>query len=468
MRIFFILFYLLFFPYAIVGGALDLKTVVDAALAFHPQLREASENCQLARANGLYYARQFVPLISLGIDASRSEVDIQTMGSETSWRANMGWQSPWGFRVDRTLYGVEGVSQRAFSQYRVSFPLTGKDGAFYDNQAQYFWGAREAAEATYRHVKSLVVLDAVSGYWDWVGAAEQKRLSLEILAERVDMSDRLLKFVENQIRPSSDLLLAEVEVRQATIAYLRAQKDERVALVRISGFTGMPLISEEWEVGTLFPTQLLDVSDQASVIKRQDYRALLSLQKAKLAQARSAVLGLAPTWMLTAGVGVDRIGGSLGSLGSKFSEGEWSYQVGLGVDLPIWDLPVSGESVELLRIDQQFKRQLETLKIAIENESVLYSQSVKEDWEIVQLSNEAENDYHQIYENELRKMSLGVSTFLDVLTQRRLYDDVIFQKLISQKTYAMTCVKWANSTGNLVLPDGGINWKTILGVHDGN
>ncbi len=433
---------------------LDLYRVVEAALASHPQLREASENCRLAQARWAYSRGQFVPALGLGARLQRTEFESLTMGSQTSWTSQLAWQTQWGVSVAPKLSFANGDSAVSSAMFYLSLPLSGKTSDYYSVQDTYFQADRLAAEATYQHTKAQVLVQVVSAYWSWVEGVSRVRLAAQVLAAREDMETKLKKLVLYEVRPSSDVWLAGAETRHSQITGLEAKQARNDAATRLSELTGLTVIGADFEVGTGFPgSELIIVKAPVTGRPlRADYRALEAFSASQLAYANSLQLQEDTPISVLTGVGVDR-----------FGQRGLSYDAMLSITLPLWDTKSDSVRLNYRVVSDRFQRQLVALAHAIHAQEQQDYLRLGDAWRMYQFSIDEERDYDRIYKNEVRKMALGVSTFLDVLNQNHTREGAIFQRLGYHRGYAEARLKWGYSSGTLLNTAGDVNWSVIGG-----
>ncbi len=411
------------------------------------RLLEASENYRLSYAKYLSFQSQFLPTLSA--------TSVWNGGQDYLLNTQVNFMTDWGLGVTPQLSKSSTAS--VSGALGLSLPIRGQAAPYFFLQRSFYLDDLVAAQATYRFEKSAAVAQVIKAYWEWV-EADARALSAQMMQTlRQEMLGKISKLIEAQVRPSSDHLVARAQARQSHMDRLDARADRLRTIQALSEWVGFPLEAENYQVGTPLPSEEYQLPDYYCdpTLYRDDYRSLVAQSRSQLAYLRSLDLASDPALSLVGSIEQPTLG-----------SGPLSYQVGFLFQLPIWNVQQESARLNYDTIASRFQRQLDFLSISLRSQEIRYRLRLKDTWESYSLSLEHERDFSQIYENELKKMTFGDATLLDVLIQIQNRESAIFQRLEYQKIYAQTRVDWGFSTGLLLHSDGTLNWELILGDRD--
>ncbi len=446
---------------------LPLTTVLTNALAHNQDLQDASENIRLSFAKTLNYQGQFAPILSAGALLSAHPKDAPFL-TQTQWTAGATWTTTWGWSLAPNLGLYEADPHLGTASLQFSLPLLGKTMDYYAQLAQYYSADLAQAKATYLYTKSTIVSQVVTAYWNWVSAKHKVELTTTILGERQNMAQSISRLVTYQVRPSSDVLQAQVQVLQAQLNSLDAQNTEVQTAQALSILTGTTITTTQ--TGDPLPATELPTTepDDNVITRRQDYLALRSYFQSQLGYAQSQLLQQDPALTLTTGIELDTNDNGLQGLKSSLQNGQLAYLVGVNIAFPFINDQKESARQTYQIISHQSNRKLDYLHQLILTQCRISRFALQTAWKTTQLAQTQEQNYGQIFNNEQKKMNLGLSSFLDVLLQEQSLENARFQYLQAQTNYAVAMVQWGTTSGQLIHADGSLDWTFILGETRGN
>jgi outer membrane protein TolC len=243
------------------GDTLDLKRCIAIALENHPSLRAARGTLQAGESRVGQARADYYPRITGTGSYSRTDPTTSTGGL---------------------------AAGKAFDNYNSSIALSQNIYDFGRTKTQVNIQSlnRDAFHSDLEDTRSRVVFDVKQTYWGLLQSGRQREVAREVVDQFEQHLARARGFFEVGLRPKYDVTRAEVDLSNAKLALLSADKAYRLARVFLDNAMGVPEAPPYAIVDQLSydPRAMpLEEALRQAYDRRPDLQAL-AVRKASLAQ----------------------------------------------------------------------------------------------------------------------------------------------------------------------------------------
>lgn len=316
---------------------------------------------------------------------------------------------------------------------------------------------QKAIQHNYQFVASQVIRDVVIAYWNVIGA--QKRLAILKRAEKgsEDFYRNLRKLVEAKEAPASDLNLVEADIYNRSGSRIRAEQELLISMYAFASIVGwsedyakrisvlttnLPPIDETWDIHPYgqITQALFEYRDDVLSLESQICSLKRLLKRANLDQSPELTLNLngGQNYLHE---GKDLLSFSHGHTG-RFYGAEIAFQ------FPIPNRSAKGIIKQNQAQIVEAQVSLNDLKRQIFLDARQAFSGLLRAQQQLKLTRLSVDKYKKSLNDELKKLSLGAATVIDVL---RVRDDLVGQQLAevnSHVEYASSIIELAFQTGN--------------------
>lgn len=424
-------------------GDLGLLDAVLLALEHDPNVALATSQVTSAKASLLAAQGVFDPVFS--VDASQQDARSPSLSGDSSESRSLSLGAGLSQRFRSGLLiqpaidvtrddapGAAAVNEGTVS-ISVRMPLL-RDRGRQVVGAGVLRAEREALASGRDRQQTIAsrVLAVASRYWSYVSAA----LNLEILLASERSSETLLettiRLVEADVSPAAELVLLRANVASKQSSRIRGERDlfeARQNLGREIGLTPAAvraLSAPEDDFPHIEPELVPNDADEAfidlALRLRHDLRATRQRLESAAILARAAANGIKPR--LDVFVTPSYQGLSGGDDVGRFFSGLFDHVpglstlVGMSLSWPTRNRSAEGELSQALESEVQRRLQVERLEKQIGADVPTALETVRSTVEQLERAQLAVELFAQALVNEEKKLQVGTSTLLDVISQQ--------------------------------------------------
>lgn len=375
--------------------ALSLDEAIRLSLQNSKQIRAADARTQEAAARLREAQNNRYPDLNVSgayLRMNQPDLDLKiNPGGGDPGQGGPG-QEPSSVKINQAAYAMANASLPLFSGFRIHNGI---------RSAQYL---EKAAELDASHDRMAVMLNTIEAYYNLYKAQAAVRLVQENLKQAQSRVADFTNMEKNGILARNDLLKAQLQESNVSLALLDAQNNESIANFNMNLMLGMdgtePLDLSSKPDTSLKPIRSLEALEQVTFDHRSDYLALLKRKAAAHAALNAAKGAYFPSLALTGGYVALQVPGVVTVTNA--------LNVGVGLRYNIADLYKNGARVKEAKAREQ--------------------QSY---WAIQQMNDGLRMQVHQAYQN-----------YLESLKKTEVY-----QKAVEQATenYRITRNKYDNA-----------------------
>lgn len=469
-------------------GTDDLMSVLRITLANQPEIKLSKLDIEIAKGrlqeaggdfDSTVYGKTYYEKVDsyltdfekdlLGYDADKSETTGLEIGVRKVFRSGLTGEASFiSDRVDDQS-GIEGYPTitRNKLEFVVTLPLLRGGGVAITVEERQSQLAMKAADLRYYQKLSNAVETTVAAYWEYVEAYKYLEIKKDIEQRATTFLKNTNRLIELDERPAADAKQVRAQLASKRSERIEAERYFHEAKQKMGMAMGisssqlnvLAIPSEDFPTirasdCTLMPTvhKLFDQALEA----RGDYHAarldkeIIGVELEKIEDETRPQLDLKLS-INYEGVGEDNplsdpaTEETAGPGGLIQLEGEW----------PVRNNKAMGKLMSMKARQRQAELRTYDLERNIQANIATAVTDVCRTVNAVASTNEAVDLYNTVVDNEVSKLTRGLSTLIDVISVEDKRNDAREDLVILQSSLAKAIVHLRNETGSLMLMEGG-------------
>ena len=404
---------------------------------------------------------------ALGRDTAELGIASYTAGLQKQLRSGVTVGPNIQFTRTEDLSFDQGEAEEAILRFTVTAPLLrGRGRAATGAGEMAAQAGLEGSRLALRYAMSVYVYQTVLAYWQWLLLYEQLAIHREAESEAKTLVQQMRKLIEADQRPAADL--DQVVANLADKRARRIAAEQQLFEARQGMGLAVGLLSEEINdlgaPGGAFPevdpTAIPDPSGDPRFLDlacRRRADLLAAREQGVSAQIlwNAARINVRPQVDLVLDVSYsERYGRE--SFSQYATQGEWdlSAVAALHCGYPIRNNAARGALVQRHAAYRQAVLSREDLERTIRSHVAVALAALRRSVQELSSAREAVAFYRKAAANERKKLGMGMSTVIDVVTMDDRLRGARLGEVVGRQNYAVALVRLRHETGTLFSGEG--------------